>query len=94
MTTRRSVLLAGGIGLLVAPRLSRGQPKSKTPRIGFVWGGSMGNPELMKSRSAFLERISALGYVEGKSIVIEERFAEGHPERRAELARELVDCAC
>ena len=90
MTTRRSMLLAGGIGLLVAPRLSRGQPKSKTPRIGFVWGGSMGNPELMKSRSAFLERISALGYVEGKSILIEERFAEGHPERRGELARELV----
>jgi len=41
----------------------------------------MGNAELMKARSAFLERMSALGYVEGKNIVIEERFAEGHPER-------------
>jgi putative tryptophan/tyrosine transport system substrate-binding protein len=90
VTTRRSVLLAGGIGLLVAPRLSRGQPKSKTPRIGVVWVASMGNPDVMKARSAFLERLSALGYVEGKSIVIEERSAEGHPERRAELARELV----
>jgi hypothetical protein len=29
----------------------------------------------------FLQRISALGYVEGKNIVIEERSAEGHPER-------------
>jgi len=73
VTTRRRVLLLGSIGLLVAPRLGRGQPKSKTPRIGFVWGGSMGNPELMRERSAFLERLSALGYVEGKSIVIEER---------------------
>jgi Fe2+ transport system protein FeoA len=33
----------------------------------------MGDPDLMKARSAFLERLSALGYVEGKSIVIEER---------------------
>jgi putative ABC transport system substrate-binding protein len=90
VTTRRSVLLAGGVGLLVGPRLSRGQPKSKTPRIGIVWITFMGDPDLMKVRSAFLERLSALGYVEGKSIVIEERFAEGHPERRAELARELV----
>ena len=90
MTTRRSVLLAGGIGLLVASRLSRGQPRSKTPRIGVLWINSMGDPELMKGRSAFLERISAPGYVEGKNIVIEERSAEGHPERRAELARELV----
>jgi putative tryptophan/tyrosine transport system substrate-binding protein len=44
----------------------------------------------MQSRSVFLQRISALGYVEGKSIVIEERSAEGHPERMGELARELV----
>ena len=90
MTTRRRVLLAGGIGLLVAPRLSRGQPKSKTPRIGVVWVYYMSDPDVMKVRSAFLERLSALGYVEGKNIVIEERSSEGHPERRAELARELV----
>ena len=90
MTTRRSVLLAAGIGLLVVPRLSRGQPKSKTPRIGIVWMASMDDPVIVQFRRAFLERISALGYFEGKSIVIEERSAEGHPERRAELARELV----
>ncbi len=90
MTTRRSVLLAAGIGLLVAPRLSRGQSKSKIPRIGVVWAGSMGSPNVMNARSAFLERLSALGYVEGKSIVIEERSAEGRPERIAEVARELV----
>jgi putative ABC transport system substrate-binding protein len=90
VTTRRSVLLACGIGLLVAPRLSRGQPKSRTPRVGVVWMYYMSDPDIMKWRSAFLERLSALGYVEGKNIVIEERSAEGHPERRAELARELV----
>jgi putative ABC transport system substrate-binding protein len=88
--TRRSVVLAGGIGLLVAPKLSRGQPQSKTARIGILWVNSMGDPRLLQFRSTFLQRLSALGYVEGKNILIEERSAEGHPERLGELARELV----
>jgi putative tryptophan/tyrosine transport system substrate-binding protein len=88
--TRRSVLLASGIGLLVGPRLSRGQPQSKTPRIGVLWVFSMGDPTLLQYRSAFLKRLSALGHVEGKNILIEERSAEGHAERLGELARELV----
>jgi putative ABC transport system substrate-binding protein len=90
LITRRSVLLAGGIGLLVAHRLSHGQPHSKTARIGFLWFASMGDPSSLQYRTAFRQRLSALGYVEGKNILIEERSAEGHPERLTELARELV----
>ena len=90
MITRRSVLLAGGIGLLVAHRLSLGQPRSKAPRIGVLWFTSMGDPANLQSRSAFRQRLSALGYVEGKNILIEERSAEGHAERLGELARALV----
>jgi putative ABC transport system substrate-binding protein len=37
-----------------------------------------------------IERLSALGYVEGKNILIEERFADGNSERPDELARELA----
>jgi len=90
VTTRRGVLLASGIGLLVAPRVSRGQPKPKTPRIGILWINSMGDPRLLEFRSTFIQRLSALGYVVGKNILIEERSAEGHAERLGELARELV----
>lgn len=90
MITRRSVLLASGIGLLVAPRLGRGQPQSKTARIGILWINSMGDPTLLQLRSVFLKRLSALGYVEGKNILIEERSAEGHAERLGELARALA----
>jgi len=39
---------------------------------------------------AFRQRLSELGYVEGKTIVIEERFADGDAQRLAELARELA----
>jgi len=88
LITRRSVLLA--IGVLAAPRLSQGQPQSKTPRIGFLWFASIGDPSLLQFRSAFQQRLSALGYVDGKDILIEERFAEGHAERLSELARDLA----
>jgi putative ABC transport system substrate-binding protein len=50
----------------------------------------MSDPSLQQYRSAFRQRLSALGYVEGKNILLEERSAEGHPERLNELARELA----
>jgi len=90
LVARRSLLLAAGIGLLVSPPLTHGQPKAKTPRIGFLWFFPTGDPSVQRYRSTFLQRLSALGYVEGKNILLEERSAEGHPERLSELARELA----
>jgi putative tryptophan/tyrosine transport system substrate-binding protein len=88
--TRRSFLLAGGIGLLVAAQFSRAQPKSKIPHIGVLWFGSMDTPTNTRNRSVFRQRLAALGYVEGKNIVIEERSADGNTERLGDLARELA----
>ncbi len=41
-------------------------------------------------REAFRQRLSELGYIEGKTIVIEERLANGDAQRLAEMARELA----
>ncbi len=90
MITRRGVLLAGGFSLLLAPRLSDGQTKSRMSRIGVLWVNATGDPTLQQLRSVFLQRLTALGYVEGKNILIEERSADGHSERLGELARELA----
>ena len=90
MITRRSLLLAGGVGLLVGHRPSLGQVPPKIPRIGILYFISMHDATLLHYREAFRRRLSALGYVEGKNILIEERSAEGHAERLSELARELV----
>ena len=60
------------------------QPK-KVPRIGFLSGTST-NPR----REAFGRGLRELGYVEGKNIVIEWRYAEGKFNRLPELAAELV----
>jgi putative ABC transport system substrate-binding protein len=50
----------------------------------------MSDPAVSRYRLAFRQRLSALGYVEGKSILIEERSAEGHAERLGQLAREIA----
>jgi putative ABC transport system substrate-binding protein len=86
---RRRVLLSS-LGLLVAHRQSYGQPTSKIPRIGFLCFGSSETPTALRNRVVFRQRLAALGYVEGKTIVIEERFAEGNAVRLGELARELA----
>jgi putative ABC transport system substrate-binding protein len=63
------------------------QPK-KVPRIGFLSGVSPStNPT---RREAFRQGLRELGYVEGKNIIIEYRYAEGQQDRESELAAELV----
>src|SRR5262249_725759 len=40
--------------------------------------------------AAFVQRLRELGWIEGRTITIEVRWAEGHPERYAEIAAEFV----
>ena len=50
----------------------------------------MSDPSSVQYREAFRQRLTALGYFEGRNILIEERSAEGHPERLNGIARELA----
>jgi len=63
------------------------QPK-KVPQIGFLTtgAGATANPFF----GAFRQGLRELGYIEGKNINIEYRYAEGRFERLPELAEELV----
>ena len=64
------------------------QPGAKVPRIGFLGATS---PSTNAARiEAFRQGLRELGYVEGKNIVIEYRWAEGKTERLPDLAAELV----
>src|ERR1041385_7956855 len=64
------------------------QQVSKSPTIGFLVPGS---PSGFSARvEAFRQGLRELGYVEGKSIVIEYRWAEGNFDRLPALAAELV----
>jgi putative ABC transport system substrate-binding protein len=75
--------------MLVALCVSaRAQQPTKIPRIGYLSGSSISaNPPW---REAFRQGLRELGYEEGKSIIIEWRFAEGKLDRRRALAAELV----
>ena len=64
------------------------QPTKKVPRIGYL---SVLSVSAMADRiEAFRQGLGELGYVEGKNVVIEWRYAEAKPELVSELAAELV----
>ena len=75
--------------LLLAPCSSvEAQQTGKVPRIGFLDGSTAsGMAGLLE---AFRQEMGKLGWIEGKNIAIEYRFAEQKPERLPELAADLV----
>jgi len=72
---------------LTAPLPAEAQAPGKVPRIGFLSPISSTNDPRLE---AFLQGLRDLGYVEGKTIAIEYRFAEGRSEGLPALAAELV----
>ena len=81
---RRELVLA--IGVLLAAPLARAQPAPRVYRIGFVVSGSSTALQI----DAFRQGLKDLGYVEGKNVVVEARFAEGRFERLPELVAEVL----
>jgi putative tryptophan/tyrosine transport system substrate-binding protein len=82
-----SAILLGAILLALCSSAIAQQPK-RIPRIGFL-GGVM--PGAVAARiDAFRQSFRELGYVEGKNIVIEYRYAEDKLDRLPTLAAELV----
>ena len=74
-------------GAAAWPFAAGAQQLGKLPTIGFLHYGSPGpSPEV----DAFRQGLRDLGYIEGKNINIEYRFASGRVERLPELAAELV----
>lgn len=91
MTTRRALVRGLGAAALVAGTLRAvGQPPPKIPRIGMVFFAELSDSIRATYVGAFRQRLTELGYVDGETILIEERFAEGSEARLNELARELV----
>src|SRR5215471_12143337 len=85
---RRTFLAGTGAVLLEAPLAAEAQQTRKIWRIGWLNAGSPpANPAV---RGPFRQGLQDLGYVEGRDLIMEWRFAEGHSERLLELAADLV----
>src|SRR3984893_5744638 len=75
-------------GAAAWPLAARAQQAAKLPTIGFLGGST---PSLWSAWvSAFVQRLRELGWVEGRNVAIEYRWAEGRNERYTEIANEFV----
>ena len=81
-------LITLALALTICGAVAQAQQPAGIPRIGIL---SRGSSSFQSARvEAFRQRLRELGYVEGKNIVIEYRYAEGKLERLPDLAAELV----
>jgi putative ABC transport system substrate-binding protein len=85
---RREFITLLGCAASAWPLAARAQQPGKVPVIGFLGAATL------SARSqwvdAFVQRLRELGWIEGRTIAIEYRFAEGRNERMAEIAAEFV----
>jgi len=85
---RRQFLFSAGALLATAHRSFAQQPVKGVPRVGFL--GAATEAGYAARISALREGFRALGYEEGRNLVIEFRWAEGRYERLPDLAADLV----
>ena len=85
---RRKFLAALGGVAAAWPLAARAQQAGKLPTIGFFSAGSAA--ALRDWVTALVQRLRELGWIEGRTVAMEYRWADGHNDRLAEIAAELV----
>src|SRR5262245_62359572 len=84
---RRHFMLGLGSAAVVLPLAARAQ-STAMPVVGYLQTGA---PELSTRQvAAFRQGLSETGYVEGRNVAIEYRFAEGQYDRLPAIAADLV----
>jgi putative ABC transport system substrate-binding protein len=88
MIRRREFITLLGGAAAAWPLAARAQQPRKLPTVGVL--GS--NAAIWRPwMDAFVQRLRELGWIEGRTILIEYRWADARPERVAEIAAEFVD---
>ncbi len=87
MRRREFLTLVGG-AVVMCPLAARAQQPGKLPTIGYL-GGAASSPESVWL-AAFVQRLGELGWLEGRTVSIQRRWAASRPERIAEVAAEYV----
>ena len=89
MSNRRKLIIALGASALSVP-FAFAQQQNKVWRIGYLDFGFRKATMDSGRYAAFIDGLRELGYVEGRNLAIEARFAEGNTDRLNEYAAELV----
>ena len=76
------------LGLLVAPLAAEAQQAGKVPTIGFLTHNAA--PQTTQAFEAFAQGLRELGYIEGQTMTIERRYAEGRFDRVPALVADLA----
>src|SRR5262249_45019000 len=85
---RRLFVTRLSLALLVAPSLGTAQGRRKPTRVGVLWVATeQASAPLIQP---FVERLTALGYAQGRDVVLEQRWARGRYDDLPRLAAELV----
>src|SRR3972149_6390382 len=88
MTRSAALLLATlALGILGMPLAANAQQAGKVYRVGFLWDSPAVWPHALEG---FRQGLRDLGWVEGRNIVVEYRWAEGRFDRLPGLVEELV----
>lgn len=90
MRRRLALGLTLALALLACLPAVEAEQAGKVPRVGFLYFGSRQTGPGADRYAAFLEGMRELGYVEGKNLIVEARFAESKPERLPDLVKELL----
>jgi putative tryptophan/tyrosine transport system substrate-binding protein len=86
---RRRDFIAGLAGAAACPLVTRAQPAAG-PLIGFLHPGPRDTPGSAFIFAAVRRGLAEMGYVEGRNLTIEYRWAQDHMERLPDLAAELA----
>src|SRR5262249_45257145 len=78
------------LSLLLAPFAGEAQQAEQVARVGYISPGSSSDPLRLRRYEAFRQGLLELGYVEGRNITLEPRWAKGEYDRYPALAADLV----
>jgi putative tryptophan/tyrosine transport system substrate-binding protein len=85
---RRAFISGATLSLLVAPRAAKAQP-ARLPRIGVLTTASSASSP-SANYEAFVQGLRESGYIEGRNVLLEQRYAEERPKLFPALAADLV----
>ena len=86
---RFTALIAGALGALAAPGAALAQPAGKVARVAYLSASAAA--EAGPNRKAMMEGFRSLGWIEGRNLLIDERYADIILE--IEKTKELSDAA-